>query len=211
MFQATARAVLVSLLGALPVTALAQEAKVSPQAMAYINGAENRNAVDAAFRTEAAALAASCSIDLAKARRGVRLYVPLEFSPDGKAPTKGAWREELLIDLCGKQRQLNVLALVQSPAGVKRSMLLPGTSIGDPLLQRDGVLYAQAGAASKAPSGCQKFSVLDTSFTSFDAPTAVGKKAWRELWTLDACGREVAVEMSFIPDATGTTITAHAK
>jgi hypothetical protein len=184
-------------------------AQIAADAKKFMSGAENRAAVDKALRAMASSLMPNCrSID-SDGKFNAKVYVPLEFSSEGDSLVKGAWKEEAVFNICGTKRQLNILNLATSQ-GVQRRMLLPGTSIGDPVLQRDGLLYAQAGASRKIARDC-KARIVDTRFSSFDPPASTGKRPWHEIWVVDACGNEVPVEMTFIPDATGTTISSKLK
>jgi hypothetical protein len=66
----------------------------------------------------------------------------------------------------------------------------------------------------KAPAGCKSFDVLDTAFLGHDegsqASDAKGRdmRPWRENWTTQTCDVQTVVLLTFIPDATGTTIAA---
>jgi hypothetical protein len=181
-------------------------AQIPAEAKKFMLAAENRVAADKAFRAIAVSLMPSCRSINSDGKFNAKIYVPLEFSSDGSSLAKGAWKEEAVFDICGTKRQLNILNLATSQ-GLQRRALLPGTSVGDPVLQRDGLLYAQAGASPKVARDC-KARVVDTKFASFDPPNSTGKKPWHEIWVVDACGVEVPVEMTFIPDATGTTISS---
>ena len=96
-----------------------------------------------------------------------------------------------------------------------RTALLPGTTIADPLLQRDGIRYATLAAEANGPkpAGCNTVRVVDTAFGAYGTPApkarpGVDPRSWTENWTVDACGTSTLVKLSFLPDATGTTISA---
>jgi hypothetical protein len=91
--------------------------------------------------------------------------------------------------------------------------MLPGTTHAGPVLQRDAVGYAVQVVAA-VPGGndpnCKIGYVEDTEFVSQEDTAIQGGKEppWRELWTLVSCVQKMQVPMAFIPDATGTSISA---
>jgi len=93
--------------------------------------------------------------------------------------------------------------------------MLPGTSIADPILQRDAVPYAMTGMAAIAPKDCKESPAINTKFKSWDSgelPDAKGpgRRPWKEEWTVRLCGVSGVVPIHFVPDATGTTIRSEA-
>ena len=129
--------------------------------------------------------------------------------------TGGAWIQSVIATGCGTHLQLNTLTMVQSDGALRRIALLPGNTIADPFLQRDGIMYARAGAAGLIPPDCHHVLIVETRFVKYEGdavasvPSGRTLRPWREDWALDACGTRVAVVMHFVPDATGTTIVVH--
>ncbi len=86
---------------------------------------------------------------------------------------------------------------------------LPGTSIADNILQRDTLLPVYS-AVSVNLKGCTDMSVINTELiTSPEFNKVIGNKryassAWKELWTVRACGEKVSVPIIFVPDEVGT-------
>lgn len=144
---------------------------------------------------------------------------PVFFSKPGTdatgGMTGGAWIQSVIATGCGTRVQLNTLTMVQSDGVLRRIALLPGNTIADPFLQRDGIMYARAGAAGLIPADCRQVLIVETRFVKYEGDAVASVRSgrmlrpWREDWAIDACGRRVAVMMHFVPDATGTTIVVH--
>jgi hypothetical protein len=112
----------------------------------------------------------------------------------------------ILIEGCGRRSQRNYLALVL-PDGTGRLVeTLPGTTVTDPILQRDAMQAAMAAARVAAPN-CQQLRPGAADFEGADSePTAARRtRPWAETWVFEACGARVAVPMRFAPSATGGT------
>lgn len=142
----------------------------------------------------------------------LRIWRALAFDQAGE-PTAGAWQETIHVDGCGFTRNLNVLTVVRAPREMLSIVLAPGETRGDPTLQKDAATYVFAAVAARVP-GCRDAYVDDTQIDAdrSNLPSlSPGKPGWGEDWTVMACGRPVVVELTFTPDATGTTISAHAK
>jgi hypothetical protein len=139
-------------------------------------------------------------------------YKPVSFDSTGTI-VAGAWKQMVQAEGCGRTRLLNVLVFVENPNQISMMPLLPGNTHADVVLQKDAVKYAVAAVAT-APGGreanCQVGYVANTEYLEQEKETLPGGKepSWRELWTLASCTQKMLVPMRFIPDATGTTITA---
>ena len=139
-------------------------------------------------------------------------YKPLSFDSSGAA-VSGAWKQTVVEEGCGETRILNVMVVVQGPGNLAVVPLLPGGTRADPVLQKDAVKYAVT-ALSTEPGGreqnCNVGYVADTKFVDEDGPALPAAKGppWKELWTLQSCTQKMLVPMRFIPDSTGTSISA---
>ncbi len=133
------------------------------------------------------------------------------FDAAGK-PVSGVWQATTKMEGCGQSRLLNVFYMA-SNGRLMRTATLPGTTIADPYLQRDGLTYAATGMAALAPKDCNDVDVLDTTFEGFQPGKPIAgqpgrvAQSWTEKWTVRACGVEGIVRMRFTPDARGTSIT----
>ena len=130
-------------------------------------------------------------------------------------PTSGVWKLTTRWTGCGKSKTFNLFYNIVPGGQSSRTALLPGTTIADPLLQRDGIAYAKLAieANGPKPAGCKAIRVIDTAFGAYGpaAPAVrpgVDPRSWNENWTVDACGTAAIVKISFLPNATGTTISA---
>lgn len=122
----------------------------------------------------------------------------------------GSWIEHVAVEGCDRPWQLNVLVVVRQPGSLETFPLLPGTTRADSLLEKDGAFYAFT-AAPIDPKGCKPIYVADTKFLSTlnDTPLIAGKPGWSEQWTVAQCEKRSSIEMRFVPDRSGTTITSH--
>jgi hypothetical protein len=131
----------------------------------------------------------------------------------GSKLVDGAWKQVVDEEGCGVRRILNVLVFAQGQNNVSVVPLLPGTTRADAILQRDAVKFAVQAAAT-VPGGreenCQIGYVADTEFIEQESVTLEGAKgpSWRELWTLVSCTHKMQIPVHFIPDSTGTSISA---
>ncbi|MEE3627300.1 hypothetical protein UCD39_25505 [Nitrospirillum sp. BR 11752] len=148
----------------------------------------------------------------ATASADVAVFQPLVFDAAGQLQT-GIWRQQVTLAGCGVTRTLNVLGWKQAGQAIAMGALLPGGTHTDVLLQRDAIQQVDQlvkitpGATEE---GCAREYVADTRFVDREALPAPGGKSppWREVWTLQTCTKRIEVPIRFIPDATGTTITA---
>lgn len=112
----------------------------------------------------------------------------------------------ILVEGCGRRTQRNYLALVL-PDGSRRMVeTLPGTTVTDPVLQRDAMQSATMAAHAAAPN-CRQIRPLGAEFDGTDAePNAPRRtRPWSETWMFEACGARLAVPMRFAPSARGGT------
>jgi hypothetical protein len=84
--------------------------------------------------------------------------------------------------------------------GMKHSELAPGDTIADAILQRDFLQGATAAAMSRARAGCKGAQVRNTRVTS---ATGGASQPWTEVWSMDACGTPVDVNVTFSPSPNG--------
>ena len=139
-------------------------------------------------------------------------YKPISFDSAGSI-VAGAWKQIVEEQGCGAARILNVLVIAQGAGKLSFVPLLPGRTHADPVLQRDAVKYAVT-ALSTVPGGrepnCTVRYVADTEYLGEEGQPLPGVKAspWKELWTFQSCTQKMLVPIRFIPDPTGTTISA---
>ena len=140
---------------------------------------------------------------------------PLAFAPDGKL-TAGYWKETHAVEGCGVTRLFNIYWRVNASGEVKALAALNGSTIADPLLQRDTLMHAYM-AASRKHMTCRDFLVTDTRYDKDlpvppQGPTGHNiTHVWHETWTISVCGDLLDVPIEFIQADNGTTIAADAK
>lgn len=173
---------------------------------AYLDSPAHHSAMQASFAEAGQRLVPGCDALTAQDAKTV-VYKPISLSPKGE-PDGGLFRESATVQGCGTSVRVNILAIARSDGPIKRVSLLPGTTIGDPMLQRAAMPYAFGGAQRGVPDGCQDVSIRNTDFLGYDPKNLEGKRPWREIWTISACKKPIAVEMIFQPDADGTTVIA---
>ena len=131
----------------------------------------------------------------------------------GGTIVSGTWKQTVEEQGCGASRILNVMVIALGAGRLAVVPLLPGATHADPVLQRDAVRYAVQALAA-VPGGrernCTVGYIANTEFLGCEGQALPGAKgpAWKELWTLQSCTQKVLVPMRFIPDSTGTSISA---
>ena len=125
------------------------------------------------------------------------------------ATVREASYHRILIEGCGRRMQRNYLALIL-PDGTRRMVeTLPGTTVADPVLQRDAMqaaVMALRTAAPNCPQPRPRAAEFDGRDSEPDAPRRT--QPWAETWIFEACGALLAVPMRFSPTARGTSFTA---
>lgn len=211
-----------ALLCAVPHT-IAQSAEqlrthgISPAFFQYLQSKSNRDVINQVIRAQVARLPGSCTDIAIDAKFNVVVLAPVDF--DGRAFTRGAWKEFVNVTSCGKRRTHNVLSAVRPDRALQRSPMLPGSTRADIQLQGDAARMAYASLGAYADKGCtpSQFFIDDTKFISVDstpipnAKTGPNARAWLEEWTALACGKAIALQVRFTPDATGTSFTVRKK
>lgn len=126
-------------------------------------------------------------------------------------PVAGTWKQSFPVSGCGNDTVINIFFSGQPTGKIVSLTGVPGTTHADPVLQRDAYRYV-AIAAQRLAAGCAALHVRDTRYGGPAVPTrppvggsAVGQP-WEETWFVAACGQVIAVPVTFVPDATGTTI-----
>ena len=85
----------------------------------------------------------------------------------------------------------------------------PGDSIASQLLQRDATMSVFAAVSVKIKN-CTDLSVTDTKLEKMPEFNRIyngqryASSPWKEVWTVNACGKDVYVRVTFIPDDNGT-------
>lgn len=133
----------------------------------------------------------------------VSVLSPPAFAADGY-PISGAWKQSFPVRGCGNDTTINIFFEGQPNEKIVSIVAVPGDTHANLTLQADALRYVRVAAQAAAP-GCATPHVRHT---RYDGVTDTARRAWRETWYVAACGRNVEVPVTFIPDATGTTVTA---
>ncbi len=143
----------------------------------------------------------------------VSSYGPLNIDEAGHV-TGGLLTERSRVTGCGNTLITNILTGFKSGNNIS-VFGMPGTTKADPTLARDTVMYVFSAATLKIRD-CKQVKIINTEFVEFfGEPNLKAKfqanqgRPWREIWTIDVCGKErVPVPVEYVPDETGTTIVA---
>lgn len=141
----------------------------------------------------------------------VTVIKPVSFGADG-FPNAGAWIQRFPVSGCGNDTILNLHFFAGADEKINTVIGIPGTTIADLTLQRDGSRYANIGA--NLVVNCKAFDVKNTKFESFglskpplpDPGPNKPRRPWWETWTMIGCGHTINVPLDFVPDETGTRI-----
>ncbi len=169
--------------------------------------------VIAAARLQAKQLPDVCTTASFKPTGQLTIYAPPQFSLEGVL-TQGIWSEKVSETGCGATHTLNVLTVLQPGSAPSRIPTMPGSTHADPATQKSALQYAQAIAIRASPAGCRQQSFVDTRFDGYtglpDTSITDGRpaRAWREVWTLYACGGSYDITLTFTPNAQGTQLLA---
>jgi hypothetical protein len=118
-------------------------------------------------------------------------------------PTDVVWIERYHV-ACAHTLQRSLLMLMKD-GQITAVPLAPGATIADPNLQVDAANFAKTAALAQTSEECSEASVVDTEVV--DKPQGAGE-AWKELWTLNACGELIALDVLFTPSPQGGTDVA---
>jgi len=199
---------------ALPLAPSAGAQTIANPIVAFTNKPEHRQIVNTTA-IEAFKRLQQCDTATVQSVASPEFYAnfgPLNVDSKGDL-SAGLIKESIAVSGCGKQGIENILTL--SDKGQLKSVAgLPGTSKADPVLAKDSMQYAYMGVMRKIGQ-CKDVHVIDTKFDDFTgAPNPRAKfqknggRPWKETWTLNACGMIVDTDITYIPDETGTGISA---
>jgi hypothetical protein len=116
--------------------------------------------------------------------------------------------EHLQVAGCGRTDHINFIVYRQTAGGWATSRMLDGDSIASPQLQHDALQIAE-GAYSAATQCPADGSLRLGAVSMAQRPNGQGS-IWQEVWPATLCGKSVALQMTFTPDASGpgTSISA---
>ncbi len=144
------------------------------------------------------------------------------FEP-GLQGLAGRWSERWTVDRCGSAipyvldftrdvgGHLDVSMQREEPGD--RVVAMPGSTIADPVLQRDTFIFLAQRDLSLSEGACRSRKIVSTEVLEPLAGAEVkdGRPVagqWVERWTLDQCGAPVRYIVRFVTTRDGTTFTA---
>jgi hypothetical protein len=138
------------------------------------------------------------------------IHKKVTFAASG-FPNSGEWLQQYPASGCGNDTLWNLFLTARADEKIDVAVGFPGTTIADPLLQRDAYQIALFGALLAAKD-CKHFDVMNTKFEGFglenpklpDPGAGARIRPWRETWSFIGCGKIVDVPMDFVPSEKGT-------
>ncbi len=169
--------------------------------------------VIAAARSQFRQLPDDCPNAVFKTTGVLTVFAPAQFDQRGTL-VSGVWSERVEVTGCSTRHLLNVLTILQAGSAPARVPTLPGDTHADPATQKAALEYAQAVAVRAAPPNCKQEVFVNTEFDGYtglpdNTVTNVrDTRAWRENWSLFACGTTYVMTMTFKPNAAGLQLSA---
>lgn len=161
-------------------------------------------------------LQASCKSQYSVRARpgGIIIHRTIDLPPGAMHPVEGIWQVRFSLERCGESQTYNALVLADNGAAPAYQTLLPGKTIGTPVLLQDVLsqLTVKVFAESKARQNreCDDFIVTDTDLTV--PPRVFGSGAgatlagsYEETWIVRYCGAKIRIPLCFTPKPGGGT------
>ena len=115
-----------------------------------------------------------------------------------------SWIERYTVQ-CNKLVKRSLLMVIRGSVLEESSILLPGETIADPVLQMNALGDLAPLALAKASRDCQQHYVFDTAVIE---PPSGG--SWKERWSFMVCDKAVDVDAAFVPaPGGGTSVIGH--
>jgi hypothetical protein len=185
--------------------ALGQTAPPASELARYLARPAHRRALVAAAERANEQMPGHCGTVEIRPGALAAIERPPRFDALGR-PVDGMWVEAVTVKGCGETRRFNIMTVAAPDRSPEQTALLPGTTASPPLLQRQGVART-IGAASLREKACRHFAVIDT---RLDGPEPGGPQgAWRETWTVWACGALLDVPVHFTPGKLGPVLAVN--
>lgn len=171
---------------------------------AYRGNEQFQRVADASFRAFEAGLSTHCTEVSERWTDASFVYAGTpERGSDGKL-MRVAWEERVPGMACGRPRLYRVRVSIDGGKGSIQGML-PGDGLSSPdLPEAQDAVKAAVRAVLQSHTACQ-IDVVDTRLRA--TGVVDGREPWGEMWTVNACGRQMQVPVQFTPQASkGTDI-----
>lgn len=142
-------------------------------------------------------------------RAGLMVFKAPSFQ-EGMHPVDGLWADRIKVDRCGKPALQNIL-IQASPDGKppRAALMVPGTSLTSPPMQDEIIKEILAGLAKKKCTDQTQIVPFDSKKDKDIKPIKLDEKgrvtegAWKETWTVRACGKMVTATVDIGADGKG--------
>ncbi|WP_419804328.1 hypothetical protein [Terriglobus sp.] len=169
---------------------------------AYRGNAQFQRVADASFRAFEAGLSTHCAEVSERWTDATFVYAGTPERDDQGKLVRVAWEERVPGVACGRSRLYRVRVSIQDGKGSIKGML-PGDGMSSPdLPEAQDAVKAAVRTVLQAHSACQ----IDVVDTRLRVDGLVDNHApWGEVWTVNACGRQMKVPVQFTPLAQNGT------
>lgn len=153
---------------------------------------------------------AECPNPEVKGRVGFMVYRRPVFKDGVDYPVGGAWKDQVMINRCGKDVVHNVLFVARATALPAVGLLMPGGTGALPEMQKKVVADGVKAVMAKTKCGdSAKVVVTDTRQDKVVVPPKSNDKGqviagtFQEVWSFKACGKPIDMVVRFIADGKG--------
>lgn len=149
-----------------------------------------------------------CKDHKAVKRATITIYAGPLFS-DGIHPVNGLWLDRIQMDVCGKTTYENILVQGQPGTTPKAALKMPGQTSANPPMQDLVLKDIVAALATKKCTDIGQIIPFDSVPGKETKPRKVDQRgvlvegAWKETWSLRACGKTVTATVDFTTDGKG--------
>lgn len=153
--------------------------------------------------------APDCKEHKPQERASLTVYGPPHFEA-GVHPVTGLWVDRIKMNRCGASTFQNILIQANKDGQPPRAaLMMPGSSMANPPLQNLVMKDILDALAKKKCSDQSQIIPVDTKYEKESKPIKLNDKgmivegAWKETWTLKACGKPTSVTVEINSDGKG--------
>ena len=128
---------------------------------------------------------------------GWAIVNPIDFPDGSDNPISGAWTIRFAFIRNGDTKVYNIIFFAEAGKAPHTEAFWPGTTLAAPLLIHDALLFAvNAARIKRGDLKCKSMDIFDMRVDQ----QLDENKCWSEIWTFRACGKDVDVPISFVPN-----------
>lgn len=153
--------------------------------------------------------APDCKEHKPQERASLTIYGPPRFE-SGVHPVTGLWVDRIKMNRCGTATFQNILIQANKEGQPPRAaLMMPGTTMANPPLQNLVMKDILDGLAKKKCTDQSQIVPVDTKHDKetkaikLDDKGMIVEGAWKETWTLKACGKQTSVSVDINSDGKG--------